>query len=61
MVSVNSAVYNVSVTLSPHYQSSSLMYIRGLIPWNFAELTEAVPIDNAICRTVLLVIHVIKG
>ena len=21
------------------------MYIRGLIPWNFAELAEAVPID----------------
>ena len=22
------------------------MYIRGLIPWNFAELAEAVPIDD---------------
>ena len=30
----------------PRYQSRSSMYIRGLIPWNFAELAEAVPIDN---------------
>ena len=30
----------------PRYQGRSLMYIRGLIPRNFAELTEAVPIDN---------------
>ena len=28
----------------PRYQSRSSMYIRGLIPWNFAELAEAVPI-----------------
>ena len=28
----------------PRYQSRSSMYIRGLIPRNFAELTEAVPI-----------------
>ena len=29
----------------PRYQSRSSMYIRGLIPRNFAELVEAVPID----------------
>ena len=28
----------------PRYQSKSSMYIRGLIPRNFAELAEAVPI-----------------
>ena len=28
----------------PHYRSKSSMYIRGLIPWNFAEWAEAVPI-----------------
>ena len=28
----------------PRYQSRSSMYIRGLIPRNFAELTESVPI-----------------
>ena len=28
----------------PRYQSRSSMYIHGLIPWNFAELAEAVPI-----------------
>ena len=28
----------------PHYQSRSSMYIRALIPRNFAELAEAVPI-----------------
>ena len=40
MVSVTSASrYN------PCYQSISLMYIRGLIPRNFAELVEAVPIE----------------
>ena len=30
----------------PHYQSRSSMYIRGLIPQNFAELGEAVPIGS---------------
>ena len=34
----------------PRYQSRSSMYIRGWIPRNFAELTEAVPIA-AVCRT----------
>ena len=39
----------VSVTAAsrhnPRYQSRSSMYIRGLIPRNFAELAEAFPID----------------
>ena len=26
------------------------MYIRGLISWNFAELTESVPIDSPVCH-----------
>ena len=30
----------------PRYQSRSSMYIHGLIPWHFAELEEAVPIDK---------------
>ena len=38
MVSVMSASRN-----HLRYQSRSLMYIRGLIPRNFAELAEAVP------------------
>ena len=29
----------------PRYQSRSSMYTHGLIPRNFAELAEAVPID----------------
>ena len=40
MVSVMSA----SRYISPAYQSIYSMYIRGLIPRNFAELAEAVPI-----------------
>ena len=44
-------LYNVSVTLSPRYQSRSSMYIRGLIPWNFAEFAAVVPIGDALmCR-----------
>ena len=31
----------------PRYQSTSSMYIRDLIPRNFAELAEAVPIGTA--------------
>ena len=48
MVSVTSASrYIMSAShYHPCYQSRSLMYIRGLIPPNFAELTEAVPIDK---------------
>ena len=30
----------------PRYQRRPSMYIRGLIPRNFAELAEAVPIDQ---------------
>ena len=36
----------VSVTPASRYQSRSSMYIRGLIPRNFAELAEAVPIEQ---------------
>ena len=46
MVSVTSASrYITSASrYHPRYQSRFSMYIRGLIPWNFAELGEAVPI-----------------
>ena len=46
MVSVTSASrYLTSASrYHPRYQSRSSMYIRGLIPRNFAELAEAVPI-----------------
>ena len=46
MVSVTSAPhYITSVSLYyQRYQSRSSMYIRGLIPQNFAELAETVPI-----------------
>ena len=47
MVSVTSVSrYMTSASrYHPRYQSRSSMYIRGLIPRNFAELAEAVPID----------------
>ena len=46
MVSVTSvSCYITSASrYHPGYQSRSLMYIRGLIPWNIAELAEAVSI-----------------
>ena len=46
MVSVTSASRYITSASGyrPRYQSRSLMYIRGLIPRNFAELAEAVPI-----------------
>ena len=46
MVSVTSASpYITSASCyHPRYQSRSSMYICGLIPRNFAELAEAVPI-----------------
>ena len=46
MDSVTSASRYVTSASSyhPRYQSRSLMYIRGLIPRNFAELAESVPI-----------------
>ena len=34
----------------PRYQSRHSMYIRGLIPRNFAELAEAVPIGVYLCN-----------
>ena len=43
MVSVTSGTRYL--TSASRYQSISAMYIRGLIPWNFAELAEAVPIE----------------
>ena len=45
MVSVTSASRYITSASRyyPHYQSRSSMYIRGLIPRNFAELAEAVP------------------
>ena len=54
MVSVTSASrYITSASCyHPRYQSRSSMYIRGLIPRNFAELAEVVPI-NAISTKVL--------
>ena len=47
MVSVTSASrYITSASCyHPRYQSRSSMFIYGLIPWNFAESVEAVPID----------------
>ena len=46
MVSVTSASYYIMSASSYHplIQSRSSMYIRGLIPRNFAELAEEVPI-----------------
>ena len=46
MVSVTSASRYITTGSRYHqpYQSGSLMYIRGLIPRNFEELAEAVPI-----------------
>ena len=48
MVSVTSASrYITSAShYHPRYQSRSSMYIRGLIPRNFAELAEAVSIES---------------
>ena len=38
----------------PRYQSRSSMYIQGLIPRNFAELAEAVPIETHYIRELLV-------
>ena len=48
MISVMSASRNVTSESRYRqlYQSRSSMYIRGLIPRNFAESAEAVPIDT---------------
>ena len=47
MVSVTLALRYITpaTRYHPRYQSRSSMYIRGLIPWNFAELDETVPIE----------------
>ena len=47
MVSVTSASYYITSAsrYHPRYQSRSSMYISGLIPRNFAEMVETVPID----------------
>ena len=46
MVSVTSASHYITSASRYHsrYQSRSSMYIRGLIPGNFTELADAVPI-----------------
>ena len=51
MVSVTSASRYITSAprYPPRYQSRSSMYTRGLIPRNFAELAEAVPIG--ICHS----------
>ena len=51
MVSVTSASRYITPAsrYHPRYQSRSSMYIRGLIPRNFPELADAVPI--ALART----------
>ena len=56
MVSVTSASrYITSASCYyPCYQSRSSMYIRGLIPLNFWELAEAVPIDFKHCNGVAM-------
>ena len=53
MVSVTLASCYITSTscYHPRYQSKSSMYIRGLIPRNFAELVEVVTIDR---------VHVLK-
>ena len=52
MVSVTSASHYITSgsRYHPRYQSRSLMYIHGLLTWNFAEMAEAVPIapDGAV-------------
>ena len=59
MVSVTSASHYITsasryITSAsryhPHYQSSYSMYIRGLIPRNFAKLAETVPIGGRLCH-----------
>ena len=39
----------------PRYQSRFSMYIRGLIPRNFAELAEAIPIGKIACPPCTLI------
>ena len=46
MVSVTSS--SRYATSASRYQSRSSMYIRGLIPWNFMELAETIPIESMV-------------
>ena len=48
MVSLTSAPRYITSASRYHmcYQSRPSIYIRGLIPWNFAELVEVVPIGT---------------
>ena len=48
MVSVTSASRYITSTsrYHPRYQRRSSMYVRGLIPRNYAELAETVPIGS---------------
>ena len=58
MVSVTSAS-----RYHPRYQNRSSMYIRGLIPRNFAELAEAVPIGSIwfeVFSFTLIYFHLVK-
>ena len=57
MVSVMSASRYITPASRYHqrYQSRSSMYIRGLIPRNFAELTEAVQSENLMCSSFIVV------
>ena len=43
MTSASGYITSVS-RYHPRYESRSSMYTRSLIPWNFTELAEAVPI-----------------
>ena len=56
MVSVKSGSHSImSVSrYHPRYQSRSSMYIRGLIPRNFAEFAEAVPIAISAVLEIIL-------
>ena len=61
MVSLTSASRYITSASCYHlrYQSRSSMYIRGLVPRNFAKLAEAVPIDEFSLgsQVILLIFH----
>ena len=50
MVSVTSAshFFTSASRYHPRYPIRSSMYTGGLIPQNFAELAEAIPIDDSV-------------
>ena len=52
MVSVTSASRYITSEsrYHPRYQSRSSMYVRGLIPLNFAGLADEVPIVSISCK-----------